>query len=671
METKLVAAFRFFDKSRSGAIDRSDLTEICKQLDPERWTDESVNAVLEALDKSGAGYIDYSEFAVWLTSGMMGGERVLSIYEEAAAKMPGDRLADGDLTDAGLDKIRTYLNNVLDLTPEQYTTPKATNKLTWLRDIADLLDPTQNPGGFRICQNALVERGAVGPLLGLAQKAQSDAVVMKSLEILARTAFGNAECAADIAKHEDVLTTLRSVLTSGKQPETLAALQLTQALAACAGDLQVNDVVPKMLAVVVPSLAASFPALVLAAFDVFVSVSFTNPAAVVDALSWKVLTNWLADGDDLDRPTWVGQDNLTVLACGLLAVNVLSVPSGTCEIELEARKRIQENLGKGNFLEFFVLALDAAVAQREWPACSGAFHSVNRLATVASKLARLGFRRQLAGVVAPLAKAAEINPGETTTRLALTALRCLVDDLACLEKFLALDEFRSETLEVLHKAGDEEEATELLSCTCVAENALAVAHAALDEAKSGMRDPPSVHLLAELFNKHSPMDGEISKSQLLELLAEVPIGPKNEVEACLSGNAPVKFSFGTLAQHVYGTPTLLGWWPSLMEDASYEWSEASFQQCSPPALAEVLFYYEKGAKLASGVTSHAILHDVLPAWNMPVEGELLEDLFAEIRGDSAIGFKDFAKWMCRYIQASHQQQAVAMQSSDFDEGADS
>merc|ERR1711865_1046621 len=111
-----------------------------------------------------------------------------------------------------------------DISPELYATPKATTKLTWLRDIADLLDPMQNPNGFRICQNALIERGAVGPLLGLAQKAQSDGVVIKSLEVLARTAFSNVEAAGAIAQNECFLSTLHSVLNCGTQPEKLPAL---------------------------------------------------------------------------------------------------------------------------------------------------------------------------------------------------------------------------------------------------------------------------------------------------------------------------------------------------------------------------------------------------------------------------------------------------------------
>jgi len=378
----------------------------------------------------------------------------------------------------------------------------------------------------------------------------------------------------------------------------------------------------------------------------------------VAAVPWADVASWLADSREAGRPAWLDQDNLDVLACGLLATNVLALPTPplAADDELEARQKMLQCLAASNFLEFFNLAMEAAVTQREWPAYSGAFHSVSRLASVASILAGLGFRRQLVGTVAPLAKAVEINPDDRTTCLALIALRRLVDDLACLVKFLTLTEFRSETLEVLHKAGDEKEATDLASCTTIGEDALAAAQFTFEQSKQVLRNPPSVRFLAELFNEHSPMDGEVSKEQMLRILPKVPIGPAKDVEASLSGEKTCKFGFAAFAQRVYGTPTLLGWWPSLMEDAHCMWSEPAFQDLQPPLFSELLFHYEVGAKGTSGVTSDAILHEVLPGWQQPVEGEAVEDLFAEIRGDDPLNFKEFATWMWRYFQAVDKQQ---------------
>lgn len=602
----------------------------------------------------------------------MEGTRVMTIYEMAVAKMPGERLADGNKTDAGLEKIRTYLNNAIDIKPEEYALPKATTKLTWLRDTTDLLDPMKNPCGFRICQHVPVERGAISPLLGLAQNAQSDGVVMKSLELLARTAFGNAETAAAVAKNDCFLPTIHAVLASGKQPAKLGALQLAQAIAASCGAHEAKEVLPKILAEVIPLLADdAFAVLPQATFDCVVSISFATPAAIVDMVSWADIASWLAENTELGRPAWLDKENLTVLACGFLAANVLSLPSpgltGVDVDELQARQQMRERLGAGPFLEFFVLAMEAAVAQREWPAHSGAFHSVSRLASVASILAHLGFRRQLAGAVAPLAKAVEINPDERTTRLALLALRSLVEDLSCLEVFLALDEFRSETLEHLHQSGDELEATDLLSCTTAGENALAVGQASLEDSRSALKRPPSVKFLAELFNDQLPMDGELTMEQLLQILPKVPIGPIKDVQASLSGHKTATFGFGAFTQHIYGTPTLLGWWPSLMEDVNSMWNASAMQEVHPPTVCDLLFHYELGAKGASGVTSDAILHVVLPAWGQPVDGELVEDLFAEIRGDDPLNFKEFAAWMCRYFHAVDGQRKQAEKAEAADE----
>jgi len=294
------------------------------------------------------------------------------------------------------------------------------------------------------------------------------------------------------------------------------------------------------------------------------------------------------------------------------------------------------------------------VTQREWPAYSGAYHSVRRLASVVPVLASLGFRRQLVGAVAPLAKAVE-EADEHTTGLALLALRRLVDDFACLEKFLTLRDFRSDTLEGLHRAGDEQEATDLTSCTTAGENALAAAQSSFEEAKGELRDPPSVRALAELFNEYSPMDGELNKDQLFDLLPKVPLGPSLDVQVSLGVDKTSNFDFAAFIQRVYGTPTLLGWWPSLMDDVSAMWNEPAFQEIRPPPLTELLYHYQLSAKGSSGVTCDAIFHDVLPALNQTLEGDLVEELFAEIRGDTPLSFKEFVIWMQRYFQAVHQQ----------------
>merc|ERR1712232_1215212 len=139
-----------------------------------------------------------------------------------------------------------------------------------------------------------------------------------------------------------------------------------------------------LLKEVVPLLdEKSFLALPQAAFDVLVSISFTVPAAIVEVLPWAEVASWISQ---TGSPAWLTKENLTILSCGLLIANVLALPASisASEDEIEARRSMHEHLGSGNFLEFFVLAIHAAVSQQEWPAYSGAFHSDSRLAPLVS-----------------------------------------------------------------------------------------------------------------------------------------------------------------------------------------------------------------------------------------------------------------------------------------------
>jgi hypothetical protein len=654
-EETLRAAFNHFDLNGDGTIDRDDLAQICMRLDPDVWTPPKVDALMESLDKCSLGAINYHDFVSWVT-GEGDGKRVLTIYEAEIAKMPGKRLADGDKTDAGVEKVRAYFNNVLDILPTEYSLPKANSKLTWLLDIAQLLDPTRNPGGFRICQSVTLEHEALGVLLGFAQHAQHDGVVTTSLEILARTVFGNEAAASIVATHADLLPAVHTLSATAKQPTKLAMLQLVQAIVASSYEDKVVEVVPKLLSEVIPLLAdKSFQVLALATFDIIVSTSFSAPTAVVELVSGEEIASWCGLGAAVGRPPWLGQDNLTLLACGLLATNLLGVSAQ----DLDVRKELLEGLQSSNFLELFTLAMKAAVDQREWPVNSGAYHNVKRLAGVASTLAKLGFRRQLADIVEPLTKAVETQMDDRVTALILQALRSLIEDVVCLERFLALDTFRVETLDALHQAGDEKEATELVSCARVAENALSAAQVAFEESRHHLLSPPSVSFLAGIFNNFASMDGELSFDQLLQALRRVPVGPEREINATLSSKALVTFDFGAFAQHIYGTPTFYGWWPSLMEHTNELWSHPMFAELHLPPLIELLSYFELGAKGASGLTSDTILHEVLPAWNLTTEGELVEDLFAEIRGEKPLNFNKFGLWMSRYFKAVDKQRSEA------------
>jgi hypothetical protein len=278
---------------------------------------------------------------------------------------------------------------------------------------------------------------------------------------------------------------------------------------------------------------------------------------------------------------------------------------------------------------------------------------------VALSLSTLGFRRHLANIVEPLAKAAEICQDDRTIQIVLRVLRSLAEDYICLERILGLSSFRAETL-VLYDQADEKDATELILYLRDAENSIHIAESALEDSKQHLKNPPSIRYLAEAFNQHSSMEGELSFEQVLSVVKQVPVGPANDVATSLYTKRTSTFSFGSFAQHVYGTPTLLGWWPSLMEEAHELWTRPSLQELKPPSLAVVLSFFELGAKGTSSLSSEIILNEVLPAWNLPVEGELVEDAFAKIRGES-LNFKEFSKWMGSYFKAEDKQRREAEQ----------
>jgi hypothetical protein len=213
---------------------------------------------------------------------------------------------------------------------------------------------------------------------------------------------------------------------------------------------------------------------------------------------------------------------------------------------------------------------------------------------------------------------------------------------------------------VLYDQADEKDATELILYLRDAENSIHIAESALEDSKQHLKNPPSIRYLAEAFNQHSSMEGELSFEQVLSVVKQVPVGPANDVATSLYTKRTSTFSFGSFAQHVYGTPTLLGWWPSLMEEAHELWTRPSLQELKPPSLAVVLSFFELGAKGTSSLSSEIILNEVLPAWNLPVEGELVEDAFAKIRGES-LNFKEFSKWMGSYFKAEDKQRREAEQ----------
>jgi hypothetical protein len=309
--------------------------------------------------------------------------------------------------------------------------------------------------------------------------------------------------------------------------------------------------------------------------------------------------------------------------------------------EQEAREAITAGIGKGRFLGLYIECLMAATDRREWPIGTEAYHSVVRLAELAVRLAALGHHRQLVKALAPLTRAVESGEDDQTSRGALRALFALCEDVSCLEAMLAMDKFRSETLETLHQAGDEPEATELLSYLETMEQAFADVRMLLQDVKGHVRHAPEPHKLAEIFRSLAPLDKELNPGQVLQAATKVPLLP-HVVKATVGSS---NLSFTGFAARVYGTPTILGWWPSQMEDVTQH-----LEQLGPvpglPDLKKLVELFEEATGGKKSITPQVILDVLLPAASLPTEGTIVESEIIAL-GTKELGFLDLVEWLGR------------------------
>jgi len=566
-----------------------------------------------------------------------------------------DPLPEGNSSDKGVERVQVAVTNLLELPSADFDQPKAKAKQAWLDDLNELVDPGKNPGAYRLCQDAAEARGVVATLLGLARRAPSDGLRNKAAEVLARLSFGNERVAAAIVDSGELLPTLERLLGQGNYPERLWALQLAQAIAASPAP-QVTRVVQPLVAAVLPQLEeASFDVIPQAALEVIISASFHDPGSVASTVPLPLLASTTAE--DAARPRWLPKEPLHVLTCGLLSTNILEVPLPATG-EHPPAEQIRSRLAGGHFMENLVLAVEAAANRCEWPPGSSAFHSPTRLADTVSKLGLMGHSRRLLGAVGPLAKIVETSTDSRTTQAAIRALGVLGQDIAGLEAILALDAFRDGILELLHQSGDEREATELVSYLASMEVVLSTAQATLEASRTHITHAPSVRSLAEAFGSAVRIDAELRTEQLWDVLRLVPIGPSAAVGATFSGGGLRGLSFQDFAYRVYGTPTILGWWPSLMEDTAARWAALDERPPLLPDLRQLMEIFEAATHGASGVSGEALLGEVLPVMGLPVEGAIVEELFAEIRGEGPLEFPQFAEW-CLRLCTRLQEEALA------------
>ncbi|CAK9079407.1 unnamed protein product [Durusdinium trenchii] len=530
--------------------------------------------------------------------------------------LDSDRLVD-DLRQAAVRRQRSgplQVKHLLDIQEKLQDKLQVPRAKSFLQDILQTLNPEMNPGGYRICQDEMARIGGAQVLIQTVAS-QNDLLRSLALEALARMMFGNVGVAEAVMQKHDLLPTLRTVFIDGSIPERLTAFQLAQVMAA-------SELLDGECAIALMQEAKfllqenfGFPALSHAALDVFVSMSFTHPTEVIGSLGWPQIKQLLHDQED----------PLQGFCCGLLASNCLSsmpVDSDTAEL--------RQSLAAGPFLQSYVECLEASLKRCDWPESSKAFHSPRRLALVAGHLATQGFHRHLLPAVPLLVQAVE-SFSDAVPAL-LIALRALAADPQCLRSLLDEEVFR-QSLDSFHRAGDAA-STDLLSYMEMVESAFAAGEAAKLAQTHENPQAPTVLELAEVFSRLCPLDGKLDSHQLPDLCAQVPLAPLDRVRSSLHCDLTLQ----AFLEHVYGTPTILGWWPSLMEEA------ASHISGSGLALSDLCRVFEMVAK--RGSVELQDLHDVvLPALELPTEGEVVEEKFAELHGSAPLTFRTFAKWL--------------------------
>lgn len=133
---------------------------------------------------------------------------------------------------------------------------------------------------------------------------------------------------------------------------------------------------------------------------------------------------------------------------------------------------------------------------------------------------------------------------------------------------------------------------------------------------------------------------------MAEVATEVPLAPSAAVKTSESGRK--SFTFQAFAERTYGTPSILGWWPSLMEDAAAE-LQAMKDVPRVPSLVKAVDLFEAAAQGKSSVHSEVVFEQVLPAAGLPTEGLAVEDEIRALRecGGTSLEFKHFVTFLTK------------------------
>lgn len=130
--------FREFDKNGDGEITRHELARVLRSLDQKHWTKQRIDQLLNSVDTSGDGLIDFEEFVAWVFSDGGGGVVRCSshIFGDRTHKAARTRLAATFRSAYGAAKVGDYGNamRLIEAAPNP----------------ASLLDMTRSDTGFTL-----------------------------------------------------------------------------------------------------------------------------------------------------------------------------------------------------------------------------------------------------------------------------------------------------------------------------------------------------------------------------------------------------------------------------------------------------------------------------------------------------------------------------------------
>eukprot|EP00929_Paragymnodinium_shiwhaense_P109686 TRINITY_DN7616_c0_g1_i3.p1 TRINITY_DN7616_c0_g1~~TRINITY_DN7616_c0_g1_i3.p1 ORF type:complete len:545 (+),score=89.91 TRINITY_DN7616_c0_g1_i3:461-2095(+) len=526
----------------------------------------------------------------------------------------------------------------------------------FLSSIAEFLDYRKNPSSYQMCQAAVLDFGenceAIFFILELSYHAPSDQVRTAAFAVLCLTMFDSWRAAQAVALSPNLVAAVAGGLAHEMPHVRIAAIQLAHAVSAASGR-EVHNIIPQLVATMQVALSGQpFDAITVAALDMLVSASFHCADVVAKTATWQFIL--AAVREDEGRHAWLPVEPLKVFSCGMLAINVLAGSQPEVD-ESEETALVQQEMGQllaaGHFFSYLTAALEAAVERREWPISSAAFHSPCRLARLCQAIAQQWLALDSMPATLPLlARAVETcYPAGQADAVAesLTALLSLARaDVGCLETLLGLQDFTSGLLHELTQNGDEHAGalSDYLQA-CSAE--LAHARSTRDVCLTYCQHAPALDHLSRCYARHACLNETITQEVARQVMASVPVGPAGSLDFSNQGDT---LTFTQLADQLYGTPELLGFWPSLMEDIASARADAiaANEALNLPELDALVAAYENASEgsVTTGIAPDRLLTFVLPAFGLPVEDNAaVEEAFDEVKFEGPMLFKPMVNWI--------------------------